>query len=641
MHQEKREKILKIGKETKNMNRSTLIASLLIVAATLILMGTTYAYFTAMVTSEEQVVQSGVLELIYTTGQDIQAMNIIPTEEENASVHQFTVENTGTLDAHYNISFIDIALTKMGMDTYSNNLKWALYQADEDYTEGTLVKSGSFSSSSGYLSGDNEFVIKTNMILAPAEKQSYILKVWLQEMGKPQNEDQGLSLAMTMQVDTLEKQEPTSKLSVMRERNDPMSSETFYQYSGSISKVVFQNRMEPIETDLSWDVSENNDGNCMAYLVENEEGSFIPPELPPDMGEMQFPETTYTLYIQGNDVIYLSSGLALFYLINPDTGLNVLTVVEGLEYVDTSQVMTMEGMFYNCDFLTNLDLSGFDTSHVRNMIGMFYNCVFLTNLDLSSFDTSQVTDMSNMFYDCRSLTALNLSSFDTSQVTNMSNMFFDCSSLTALNLSSFDTSQVTDMGFMFCYCNSLINLNISSFNTSKVTKMNYMFSGCMDLMSLDVGGFDTSKVTNMMDMFSGCMSLTSLDVSYFNTSKVTRIDGMFSNCSSLTELDLSSFDTSQVTRMTSMFEGCSSLTELDLSSFDTSQVTWMWQMFNNCSSLVKLDLRNAIFTSVNDYNTMFGNVPSTIQVIVKDSTAQAWIQERLDEEGNAGTVIIA
>ena len=31
------------------------------------------------------------------------------------------------------------------------------------------------------------------MILAPAEKQSYLLKVWLQETGTPQNEDQGLS----------------------------------------------------------------------------------------------------------------------------------------------------------------------------------------------------------------------------------------------------------------------------------------------------------------------------------------------------------------------------------------------------------------------------------------------------------------
>ena len=252
--------------------------------------GVSYAYFTAMATSNEQVVKSGTLELTYHTGKDIQAMNVIPTEEESASVHQFTVENTGTLDAHYNISFMDITLTKKEMDSFSDNLKWALYQADEDYTEGTLVKSGSFSPISGYLSGDNELVIKTNMILAPKEKQSYLLKVWLQETGKPQNEDQGLALAMKVQVDTLEKQEATSKISTMRERNSSMSSETFYQYKDSITKVVFQNRMEPIETDLSWDVSENNNGNCMAYLVSNGEET----------------DPTYTLYVQGNDVIYLS-----------------------------------------------------------------------------------------------------------------------------------------------------------------------------------------------------------------------------------------------------------------------------------------------------------------------------------------------
>ena len=491
------------------MNRKTLIVSLLIIAGTFILTGVSYAYFTAIAVSDEQVVKSGTLELTYHTGKDIQATNIIPTEEEDAYVHEFTVENTGTLDAHYNISFTDITLTKKGMDTYSNNLKWALYQADEDYTEGTLIKSGSFSSTSGYLSGDNEFVIKTNMILAPKEKQSYLLKVWLQETGKPQNEDQELSLTMKMQVDTLEKQEPTSKVSVMRERNDLESSETFYQYKDSISKVVFQNKMEPIETELSWDVSENNDGNCMAYLVENEEGSFIPPELPPDMEGMQFPETTYTLYIQGNDAIYLSSGLALFSLVDLDARMTTLTTIEGLEYVDTSQI--------------------------TNMMDMFAYCAFLTNLDLSNFDTSQVTVMSDMFNECISLTSLDLSRFDTSQVTNMMGMFSNCISLTSLDLSSFDTSQVTDMQFMFY--------------------------------------------------------------------------------------------------------GCSSLTSLDLSNFDTSQVTDIGQMFEGCSSLTSLDLRNAIFTSTKVPYTMFRNVPSTIQIIVKDNTAQAWIQDRLGS--GVGTVIIA
>ena len=112
-------------KNCKN-KRKALSMIAIIVGLALIITGTSYAYFTATATSNEQVVESGTLRLTYETGQDINALSIIPTEESSASIHQFTVENTGTLDAHYNISFIDITLTKMGMDTYSNNLKWAL-----------------------------------------------------------------------------------------------------------------------------------------------------------------------------------------------------------------------------------------------------------------------------------------------------------------------------------------------------------------------------------------------------------------------------------------------------------------------------------------------------------------------------------
>ena len=301
----------------------------------LVVTGVSYAYFTALSQSEEQVVQSGILELTYHTGQDIFTEGMFPTTEENASVHQFTVENTGTLDAHYNISFIDIALTKGGMDVTSANLKWALYLADSDYAEGYPVKEGSFSPNSGYVSDDDEFVIKTNMILVPEEKQSFILKVWLEETGKPQNEDQGLNLAMKMQVDTLDKQETASKQSVMRERNSQWSTETFYEYDDSITKIVFQNKINPIsEASYNWDVSENNDGNCMAYLVSNGEET----------------DPTYTLYIQGNDEIYLSSGRYLFYFFNH------LEVIEGMEYVKGSQMTDMSHMFRICSNLTSLDL---------------------------------------------------------------------------------------------------------------------------------------------------------------------------------------------------------------------------------------------------------------------------------------------
>ncbi|MBR3339541.1 MAG: BspA family leucine-rich repeat surface protein [Lachnospiraceae bacterium] len=40
--------------------------------------------------------------------------------------------------------------------------------------------------------------------------------------------------------------------------------------------------------------------------------------------------------------------------------------------------------------------------------------LILKNLDLNSFNTSNVTDMSFMFYECENLTNLNLSGFDTS-----------------------------------------------------------------------------------------------------------------------------------------------------------------------------------------------------------------------------------
>ena len=50
------------------MNRKTLIVSLLIIAGTFILTGVSYAYFTAIAVSDEQVVKSGTLELTYHTG---------------------------------------------------------------------------------------------------------------------------------------------------------------------------------------------------------------------------------------------------------------------------------------------------------------------------------------------------------------------------------------------------------------------------------------------------------------------------------------------------------------------------------------------------------------------------------------------
>lgn len=181
------------------MNRPTLIVSLLIVAGTLILMGTTYAYFTATATSNEQQTTSGTLELTYETGQDIQVEEMNPTEETNAATHKFTVKNTGTLPANYYIYLTNISLTKDSQATTSQNLKWKLTEATksgDDYVESTMIASGDFSSKM------DQVELARNISIPAGQSDSYILKVWLQETGAPQNEDQSITFSANIEVTT-------------------------------------------------------------------------------------------------------------------------------------------------------------------------------------------------------------------------------------------------------------------------------------------------------------------------------------------------------------------------------------------------------------------------------------------------------
>ena len=258
-----------------------------------------------------------------------------------------------------------------------------------------------------------------------------------------------------------------------------------------------------------------------------------------------------------------------------------------LSNFNTQKVTNMNHMFSDCKSLKNLDLSNFDTQNVIDISYMFYYCNSLTNLDLSNFDTQNATDMSYMFSDCKSLTNLNLSNFNTQKVTNMNHMFSDCNTLTDLNLSNFDTHRVTNMNYMFSDCNTLTNLNLSNFNTQNVTDMSYMFYSCESTIKLNLSNFNTKNVSNMNNMFSRCKKLKNLDISKFNTKNVSNMNHMFNHCESLINLDLSNFNTHNVTNMSGMFFSCEKLKKLNLSNFNTQNVTNMNNMFNHCRDLEK------------------------------------------------------
>ena len=270
-----------------------------------------------------------------------------------------------------------------------------------------------------------------------------------------------------------------------------------------------------------------------------------------------------------------------------------LKQIEGLEYLNISEVKDMSYMFYDCKALTSLDLKNFNTKNVTDMNSMFAKCGALTSLDLMNFNTQNVTDMSSMFDDCWALTSLDLKNFNTQNVTDMRKMFSDCRTLTSLDLKNFNTQNVTDMSNMFFSCGRLTSLDLQHFNTQNVTNMDGMFFSCEALTSLDLQHFNTQNVTNMEGMFSYCKALTSLDLKNFNTQNVTDMSWMFFDCWTLTSLDLKNFNTENVTNMSLMFSGCSALTSLDLKNFDTQYVTDMRRMFSGCSALTTINSNTA------------------------------------------------
>ena len=138
-------------------------------------------------------------------------------------------------------------------------------------------------------------------------------------------------------------------------------------------------------------------------------------------------------------------------------GCKDLTVIEGLEYLNTEKVTSMRSMFASCTNLTSLDVSKFRTQNVTDMYYMFGDCGNLTSIDVSNFDTQSVTNMDFMFFQCYSLTFLDLSNFDTQNVTNMYGMFYGCVNLATIYASDkFVTTACSYYERMFSGCEKLV-----------------------------------------------------------------------------------------------------------------------------------------------------------------------------------------
>ncbi len=352
-----------------------------------------------------------------------------------------------------------------------------------------------------------------------------------------------------------------------------------------------------------------------------------------------------------------------------------LKEIEGIEYLNTSEVTDMTSMFFGCSSLTSIDVSHFDTRKATSMHSMFRNSG-ITSLDLSNFETWDVVLMSSMFQDCSSLQTIYVSDgWGTASLTdNGSYMFEGCTNLvggagteydedvtdaTYARIDGDDDNQgyltykgvyavLDDEGTLTYYNDGLRDqregkiynlgggiapgwntmsdhgyLSIKaavvdpSMATARPTSTRLWFASLNVSEIKGLEYINTSETTDMFAMFKGCAA-KNLDLSHFDTRKVTDMNTMFAGCSSLTELDLSNFDTRNVTNMTSMFEFCSNLKSVDVSSFNTENVTWTQSMFRGCESMQVIDLYNFNTANVRYIGFMFRDCSELTTILVGD-----------------------
>ena len=312
-----------------------------------------------------------------------------------------------------------------------------------------------------------------------------------------------------------------------------------------------------------------------------------------------------------------------------------LETIQGLEYLNTTNVTDMSGMFNHCVRLTSLDVTHFNTENVTNMSQMFHDCPRLASLDVTSFNTANVTDMENMFSAGPNLKTIYASDkFVTNAVTKSSGMFAGCESLSGelawtsdkvadktyatLDGGYFREKGVADrpwvkyadgtLTFRYGFKRTVdINRNeyelnsgedTPEWNSSNITRVVFdasfanarpttccaWFQNFIKLEHIEgIENLNTANVTSMRCMFC-CTGLTSLDVTNFNTANVTDMSDMFSVCRNLAELDLSNFNTAKVMNMGNMFSGCLNLTTIYVND-DFVITNKSYRLFSDCTKL--------------------------------------------------------
>ena len=256
-----------------------------------------------------------------------------------------------------------------------------------------------------------------------------------------------------------------------------------------------------------------------------------------------------------------------------------LTDIEGIEYLNTEKVTSMESMFRLCEALTSLDLTNFNTTNVTSMHLMFDACFALTTIYVSDkFVTTNVTSSSNMFWGCKKLKGYDRNKVDHYYAHCGTDGYFT----PGCAYAEFDNATGTlTFRYKGVKPEGAYYLNRGTFDPGWLAQKEKIKKVVFD------ASFANARPTSCYYWFGKCSNLTTIEgIEYLNTENVTNMCYMFGS-SSLTSLDLTKFNTEKVEDMKYMFYRCSALTTIFASDkFVTSKVRFGYDMFTDCKKLI-------------------------------------------------------
>ena len=157
---------------------------------------------------------------------------------------------------------------------------------------------------------------------------------------------------------------------------------------------------------------------------------------------------TKNIYVKGDIKTQIEYNLVEYYKKIPNYDTITTLPEENADYIkealpNVTSCEQMMGHYFllfgqGCKKLTSIDTTGWDTSNIISMNGMFNGCNALTTLDISNWDTSNVVKMNGMFsvyFGEMKLTTVT-GVIDMKSCTSYNNMFYNCPNLAGVKIKN-------------------------------------------------------------------------------------------------------------------------------------------------------------------------------------------------------------